>query len=59
MQDTELEWKLCARTPLSAVADSKEGNASTGAPQVEVFTFQRKFYIPPLREQVFWCVAKT
>ena len=40
MQDTKLEWKLCARTPLSAVADSKGGNTSTGAWQGEIFTFQ-------------------
>ena len=40
MQDTELEWELCARTPLSAVADSKGSNAITGASQVEIFTFQ-------------------
>jgi hypothetical protein len=40
MQDTELEWKLCARSPSPAVADSKGRNASTGALQVEIFTFQ-------------------
>ncbi len=59
MQDTELEWKLCACTPLSAVADSKGGNASTGASQVEIFTFQLTIYIPPPREREFWCVAKA
>ena len=31
---------LCARTPLSAVADSKGGNASTGASQVKILTSQ-------------------
>jgi len=31
--------ELCARTPLSAVADSKGGKAITGALQVEIFTF--------------------
>ena len=25
----------------------------------EVFTFQRIIHIPPLRERVFWCVAKA
>ncbi len=40
MQDTELEWELCACTPSPAVADSKGGNAITGALQVEIFTFQ-------------------
>ncbi len=40
MQYAELEWKLCARTPFSAVADSKGANASTGAWQGEIFTFQ-------------------
>ncbi len=40
MQDKELEWKLCVRTPSSAVADSNGSNASTGALQVEIFTFQ-------------------
>ena len=33
MLSTELKWRLCARTPLSAVADNKGGNASTGALQ--------------------------
>jgi hypothetical protein len=40
MQDTELEWELCARSPSPAVADSKGSNAITGALQVEIFTFQ-------------------
>ncbi len=31
MRGTELKLRLCARTPLSAVADSKGDNASTGA----------------------------
>ncbi len=59
MQDTELEWKLCARTPLSAVADSKGCNASTGASQVKIFTFQLTSHVPPLRVREFWCVAKA
>ena len=59
MQDTELEWELCARTPLSDVADIKGSNASTGASQVEIFTFQLTIHIPPLREREFWCVAKA
>ncbi len=29
--EAESGWRLSARTPLSAVADSKGGNASTGA----------------------------
>ena len=45
MQGTELEWKLCALTPLSAVADSKGGNASTDAAQCRYFIFQLKTYI--------------
>jgi hypothetical protein len=24
-----------------------------------IFTFQRKIHIPPLRERLFWCVART
>ncbi len=50
MQYAELEWKLCARTPLSTactcgcagtgVAESKGSNASTGAWQGGIFTFQ-------------------
>ncbi len=59
MQDTELEWELCARTPSSAVTDSKGSNAITGASQVEIFTFQLTIHIPPLREREFWCVAKA
>ena len=45
MRGTESGWRFSARTPLSAVADSKGGNASTGALQVKIHTSQLTVHI--------------
>ena len=53
MWGTRLEWKPCAHTPLSAVADSKEGNASTSTSQCRYFTFQLTTYFYFLKEDYY------
>ncbi len=53
MWGTWLEWKHCARTPLSAVADSKGGNASTGTSQCRYCTFQLTTYFYFLKEDYY------